>query len=442
MVGGRFPGPAPTGLRTARGRALALAIAVLVLVAPGAPARAAAPPTLDARAWILVDGRTGEQLAARAPGARLPIASATKLMTAHLALQRLTPDRRVTAAPYQPSSSLESLMGLRAGQRVSVRDLIYGLILRSGNDAALTIATAVSGSEPAFVTQMNRSAVALGLTDTHYENPIGFDAPGNYSSAYDLATQGRRLLRNRFFRRVAGARHAVLRSLRPRRSITTRNTLLFRAPWATGIKTGHTLGAGYVLVGSGRRKGVELVSAVLGAPSEYGRDSESLELLEYGFSLYRIRRPVRRGEELARAEIRFSGGQLSLIAGRAVAVGVRRGQGIEVRVEAPEVVEGPIRRGESLGEGGIYVDGRRAAVVPLLASRAVGEATSLEKATDRVFSWPVLLGVGGVVILIGGATLRRRRRRRAMSEEQMRARREQRRRMREQRRRGGGGADK
>ena len=179
------------------------------------------------------------------------------------------------------------------GQRVSVRDLLYGLILRSGNDAAHDLAIAAAGSEARFVAQMNRHAAALGLADTHYANPIGLDQRGNYSSARDLATLSQRLMTMPAFARIADARYALLRSLQPPRRISTINELLLMAPWATGIKTGHTFDAGYVLVGSGRRKGVDLISVAIGAPTDEARYSDNLELLEYGFSQYRRRQPIR-----------------------------------------------------------------------------------------------------------------------------------------------------
>ena len=207
-------------------------------------------------------------------------------MTAYVALQELPLDKIVRAAPYDPIYG-ESLLGLRTGQRISVRDLLYGLILRSGNDAAHDLALAAAGSIPRFVAQMNRRAAALGLADTHYANPVGLDQRGNYSSARDLATLSRRLLRIPAFARIADSRSATLRSLRPPRRIETINELLLDAPWATGVKTGHTFDAGYVLVGSGRRQGVDLISVVIGAPTDEARYSDNLELLEYGFAQYR-----------------------------------------------------------------------------------------------------------------------------------------------------------
>jgi serine-type D-Ala-D-Ala carboxypeptidase (penicillin-binding protein 5/6) len=397
-------------------------------------------PQLDARAWALIDARTGETVTGHRVAASRSIASATKLMTAYLALQELPLRKIVRAAPYAAIPG-ESLLGLRAGQRVSVRDLLYGLILRSGNDAAVSLADAVAGSESRFAGEMNLRAAALGLADTHYANPIGLDEPGNRSSARDLVALSRRLLEIPAFARIADSRRAVLRSFHPPRTIFTRNTLLLRASWATGVKTGHTLGAGYVLVGSGRRKGVELISAVLGAPTETERDTDSLELLEYGFTQYRRRHPIRRGQELASPSIRYSGGELPLVAARGLVVGVRRGQRLRVLARAPREVEGPIRSGRRLGSAVVYVDGRRAAVVSLRASRSIPAASSTDKAKSFVADHPIPLALAACGILIAGILFRRSRHRGKEGKEMSRSGREQRRIAREQARReriGGG----
>jgi D-alanyl-D-alanine carboxypeptidase (penicillin-binding protein 5/6) len=425
------------------GVAVALSASTPLTAGAAAPARGGAPH-LEARAWILVDERTGEPLAGNASARPLPIASATKLMTAHLALERLPLRRRIPAAPYSALSG-ESLLGVPAGTRISVRDLLYALILESANDAAVSVARAVSGSERAFVVAMNRSAAALGLVDTQFANPIGLDEPGNHSSARDLAALGRDLMGVPVFRRIASTRSALLRSLRPPRRIETRNTLLYRAGWLNGIKTGHTLGAGYVLVASGRRGGVELISVVLGAPSEEQRDAESLELLDYGFSLYATRRPVRRGETLASPAIRFADGELPLRAARTIAAGVRRGQRLDLRISAPDEVEGPLRRGSRLGRVEVTVDGLPAGSAPLLASRSIPRAGAFDRVRGEATDRPYLLVAGVFVIVIAVLAGRRWLHRRAGSdrtrqgggvpgEEEMAAMREQRRREREQRR--------
>jgi serine-type D-Ala-D-Ala carboxypeptidase (penicillin-binding protein 5/6) len=380
---------------------------------------------------VLIDGRTGETLAAHASSSSLSIASATKLMTAHLALRELPLRKRVRMVPYS-ALPVESVLGVSAGTPISVRDLVISLILESANDSAYTLADVIGGSQAGFVTQMNRAASALGLADTHYTNPIGLDSPGNYSSARDLATLARRLLAEPTFARIADSSSATLKSLRPAITIDTRNTLLLREPWVTGVKTGHTLDAGYVLVGSGARRGVELISVVLGAPSELQRDTESLALLEYGFAQYRVSHPVADGEALARPSIRYSGGELALRAAHPISVGVRRDQRVQTTVRAPDEVEGPIRRGERLGTVAVAVDGRPAGSSPLVASRSVAEASAFDKARSGVGLALALLAVAGFAILVAALAVRRRRRANQNMEES----REQRRRMREERREG------
>jgi serine-type D-Ala-D-Ala carboxypeptidase (penicillin-binding protein 5/6) len=390
------------------GRGVVLAAALLaLLLPPGAAAAAAKPPLVEARAWTLIDARSGDVLASHAAARQLPIASTTKLMTAYVALQELPLNRIVRAAPYEAIYG-ESLLGLEAGERVSVRDLLHGLLMRSGNDSAQDLALAAAGSQARFVVEMNRRAAALGLADTHYANPVGLDQRGNFSSARDLATLSRRLLRNPVFARIVDSRTAVLRSLRPPRRIENSNDLLRMEPWATGVKTGHTFDAGYVLVGSGRRKGVELVAVAIGAPTEEARYRANLELLEYGFSQYRRRQPVHAGEDLADPAIRYSGGELPLRASRGVAVGLRRGQQLEVQVRAPAEIEGPIRRGTRLGTAAVFVDGRRAAAVPLRAGRSIPEASAFDRARTFLGNTLVPISMAAFVILIGAVLLYRR----------------------------------
>jgi serine-type D-Ala-D-Ala carboxypeptidase (penicillin-binding protein 5/6) len=376
-------------------------------VPPAAPPAEEAPPRLEARAWALIDARSGDVLASHGASRRLPIASITKLMTAYVALRELPLDEVVRAAPYT-SIYGESLLGLRPGQRVSVRDLLYGLILRSGNDAAYDLALAAAGSEPAFVRQMNLRAAALGLSDTHYANPIGLDQAGNYSSALDLTVLTRRLLDEPAFARIAASRSAELRSLRPPRRIGTINDFLLEVPWATGVKTGHTFDAGYVLVGSGRRQGVELISVVLDTWTATARDAETARLLEYGFSQYHRRVPIHAGQVLAEPSIRYSGGELPLRAARTVAVGVRRDQRLRLEINAPQEVEGPLRRGARLGTATVLVDGRRTASVPLRAGNAVEEASTFDRVRSFVIDNLLWIALALSAILLAAALLRRR----------------------------------
>jgi D-alanyl-D-alanine carboxypeptidase (penicillin-binding protein 5/6) len=366
------------------------------------------PLGIEARSWALMDAETGELLTSHAARRRLPIASTTKLMTAWVTLHEARLGQIVRARRYVPEYG-ESLMGLRAGQRISIRDLLYGLILRSGNDAAHTLALDVAGSIPRFVAQMNRCAAALGLADTHYANPVGLDQKGNYSSAADLATLTRHLLAIPAFAKIAGTRETELRSVRPRRRIATINELLEMAPWVNGVKTGHTFGALYVLVGSGRRKGRELIAVAIGAPSDEYRFSDDLKLLEYGFTLYRHRTPVHAGQQLALPTIRYTDGSLPLRAARSLTVGMRRGERVDVRVRAPKQVEGPIRRGARLGRATVFVAGRPAGTVALEAGRTVPKAGLFDRSREWVEDHPLPIVAALFVILMVGVLLYRRR---------------------------------
>ena len=221
---------------TAAARAALTGLALAVVAAT--PAQAA-PPKVGAKSAIVVDAATGEQLYARSPDTERSIASTTKLMTALLTLERAKP-RDVFTAPAYGGSAVESMIGLRKGERMTVGDLTRALMLASANDAAATLAEEISGSRTEFVEDMNSRARQLGLTETSYANPIGLDDPDNYSSASDLAALARRLLLNERFARIVDLPSATLKSGSRRRSILNRNLLVRRHPFVDGVKTGHT----------------------------------------------------------------------------------------------------------------------------------------------------------------------------------------------------------
>jgi serine-type D-Ala-D-Ala carboxypeptidase (penicillin-binding protein 5/6) len=389
--------------RTARRAAVlgaaGAAVLALLLLAPSVSAArpSPAPPTVPARAWILIDAGDGARLAAQDPAGSRAMASATKLMTAYLALHRLDPDRRLVAPRYHASPG-ESLLGLRPGERISVGDLLYGLLLASGNDAAVALADGVAGSVPAFVGEMNVAARRLGLDDTSYANPIGLDAPGNYSSPRDLAKLSLRLRRVPLFRRIVDTPRITLHSGADQRTVVNRNDLVGRVRWINGVKTGDTLDAGHVLVASGTRKGVTLISVLMGAPSIAARDEGTLALLRYGFSLYRLETPVREGERLAFPPVPNAGERLPVIAARSLRAAVRRGERVDVSVRVPDHLEAPIRRGERVGRVDLTVGGEPVGRVLLLAHRSLAAASgeSLVARLDDVVP-------GGRVALWGGA---------------------------------------
>jgi D-alanyl-D-alanine carboxypeptidase (penicillin-binding protein 5/6) len=366
------------------------------------------PPGIAARSALLLDARDGQVLFRRAETARRSIASATKLMTALLAFERLELGRRLRAAPYA-ANPVESQIGLGRGERMAVRDLLIALLLESANDAAVTLARGAAGSVRRFVRLMNRRAKALGLADSHFENPIGLDEPGNYSSAADLASLARRLLANDVFATIVDLPRGRLATGARTRVIDNRNRLVGRVGWINGIKTGHTLDAGYVLIGSGRRKGAQLVSVVLGEPSEARRDADTLALLRFGFALYRRETPVRRGQELAQARVAFYGDrEVALLARRSLGVTLRRGQRARTVIEAPRELDGPLRRGARVGRVRVLVGDRVVATTALVTAEGVPGASTARKVLRWMLRPGALLALAAIVLL-AGARLRRQR---------------------------------
>ena len=367
-----------------RGPLLVALLAALAAVLGLAPAAGARPPAISAPAAIVIDARTGEHIYARSIHAHRSIASTTKLMTALITLERTQPGNVFTAPPY-PGGAGESIIGLRAGERMSVHDLLRALMLPSANDAAYDLAVNIGGSQSRFVRMMNAHARALGLDDTHYSTPIGLDDSGNYSSASDLAMLAARLVRNRRLAHIVNLPAAQLRTGSHVRRVVNRNDLVARYRFVDGVKTGHTNGAGYVLVGAAHGNGARVISVVLGTSGIGARDADSLALLRYGVSQFRRVQPVVKGVTYARAKVKyFDGRTVRLVAPRDVTLTVRRGRPVRRHVIAPKEVEGPLRAGERVGSMQVLVRGRVVRTVPLVTADAVEEAGFVRKATAPV----------------------------------------------------------
>jgi serine-type D-Ala-D-Ala carboxypeptidase (penicillin-binding protein 5/6) len=384
------------------------ALAILAVLVVAVPAQAAErPPDVgSAAAAIVVDGRNGEVMFAKNVDSRRAIASTTKLMTALLALERARPRQVFSAPPYNPLPP-ESRINLQAGERMTVRDLLEALLLESANDAAVTLAEGISGTREDFVAEMNERAAELGLDDTSYANPIGLDDPANYSTARDLAALSVRLMRRPRFRRVVDMPEAELESGARPRVIDNRNELVARYPWVTGIKTGHTIEAGDVLVGSARgRGGARVISVVLGEPSEAARDADTLALLRWGLGRFRRVEALDPKRPLARADIEYRDERAALVPRRRAEVLVRAGERIERRVRAPKEVDGPLPAGERVGSVTVLVDGAPVRRVALVTAAEVPGAGTLRVLTS-VVGVPLTL-LAGLAILVAAVLAAKR----------------------------------
>jgi D-alanyl-D-alanine carboxypeptidase len=265
--------------------------------AAGVTAAVATPPVVAplvrARAALLADEATGQVLYDRRSGQPRAMASTTKVMTGLLALERLNPNRTVVIGPGPPRIGEESLR-LRQGERLTVRQLLLGLLVKSANDAAVALAEAVDGSEATFVRRMNRRAAELGLTSTHYVTAYGLDRPGHHTSARDLAHLWEVAMRRADFRAVVATREVRLPGSPARlRHFVNSNLLLGSYAWTVGGKTGFTNDAGRCLVASASRGGRRLVVVALGSPNAF---ADVRALFEYGFNGFNWVRLADRGE--------------------------------------------------------------------------------------------------------------------------------------------------
>lgn len=370
------------------------------VVEPVAATQGLAPrdaPPIAARSWLLMDVTTGQLLAASDPDMKVEPASLTKLMTAYLAFNAVK-DKKLTLDARPPVSMLAykavgSRMFVDPASPATVDQLLHGLIIQSGNDAAVILAEAIAGSEAAFAEQMNREAKRLGLTNTAYTNASGLPGAQHYSTARDLAALAMRVIEDHpdYFKLYAQREYTYNNIRQP-----NRNRLLFVDPSVDGMKTGHTEAAGYCLVATSRREqpGLDqprrLLSVVLGAATESSRAIESQKLLNYGYSGFDLVRLYGKDQPVAQYAV-FKGAAAEVKAGfaQSVLTTVPRGQAPRVQgeIERIEPLVAPLEKGQRIGTLRVKVDDRVIAEHALVALDAVPQAGLLGRAWDTIRLW-------------------------------------------------------
>jgi serine-type D-Ala-D-Ala carboxypeptidase (penicillin-binding protein 5/6) len=388
----------------------------LVAAAPAVSA-ARTPPPLSVSAAALYAPATHQLLYGVNAQRRLAIASTTKLMTALIVLRHVHKLSTMFVQNNYRSAAIDSQIGLAPGERMSVHDLLLALMLPSADDAAEDLAFNIGhGSVARFVAMMNAEARKLGLRHTHYTTPIGLDTPGNYSSAADLVRLADYdMSHSAYFARIVALPRATLRSGDRVRTVVNRNDLVGRFPWIDGVKTGHTLQAGYVLVASGHRGGMALISAVLGTDSETERDANTLALLDYGAANFRVWTPVRRGQVMAHPAVKDQSTlHPAVVAGAGYTRILPRSARVRVHVELPRRLVAPLPAQSVVGTATV-TDGRRVlARIPLVLTRRVAALSGITRAT-RFITRPLalaVLGTGAASVALVLRNVRRRRRRR------------------------------
>ena len=351
-------------------------VAVLATPVQASSADAPAAPPIAAASWYLV-GEDGDVLARRDAARAHAIASITKLMTAVVVLEHARLDDVVRVSPLAADVG-ESTVYLRAGEELTVADLLRATLVPSANDAAEALALHVGGgSADRFVDLMNAKAAQLGLRDTHFENPHGLDQRGHVSSARDVTTLLRYALGVSFIRDAIQRSSVVLPG---GRAFPTTDDLL--QSWAplVGGKTGHTQDAGWSETASASRGGVTVYGAVLGSDTRSARNDALRELLSFGLDQYRRVQVVDGARTYAQAKTGYGQPAVELVAPRTLVRTVRVGTPLVERVVAPSAIALPVAKGERLGRVELYDGNRLVASSNLVAADAVADAGLWAKA--------------------------------------------------------------
>lgn len=351
------------------------------------------PPQVAGSAYLLVDADSGHIIVEQNADQALAPASLTKLMTSYVLYHELA-EGRVSEADQvlisreawaqNPIFAGSSLMWIEAGKRVSLADLNRGLVISSGNDAAVAIAEHLAGSESAFADMMNSHARALGMTGTHFVNSHGLPDADHYTTARDLAVLSNALI-NRFPDDYALYKEHDFTYNNIRQY--NRNSLLTQNPSVDGLKTGYTEDAGYCLVASAKRDGMRLISVVLGASSKRGRATETRKLLNYGFRFYETHDLYQPGQELSQAQV-WKGLQKQVGLGieEQIYLTIPRGRHEDLKavIEVQETIVAPVEVGQSFGELSVSLDGQVVMVTRLVATSSVEPSGFFARLWDSI----------------------------------------------------------
>jgi len=384
------------------GRLVAAAVLSLVVVStgmaavpvPDAPAAMPIPgaPVLSARSYVLLDANTDQTIVEKNADEPVPPASITKLMTSYLIFSALKSGQIHLTDMVTISKNAWQMQGskmfIEVGKQVSVENLLRGMIVQSGNDAATALAEYVGGNQASFVSEMNATAKKLGMTHTHYEDPTGWPAPGHVMSARDISILFDDLVRrfpeyyHEFFRQKEFTWNGIKQF--------NREKLLFRDSWVDGGKTGHTDEAGFCLATSGQQNGMRLIAVVLGTESDDARNNEAEALLNYGFRFFE-NVPVRKaGDVLATPEV-YKGASNSVPVGLAknMTILVPKGQAKNVTVSmtlTPKLVA-PLTADQPVGKLTVKLGDKVLATRDVVALKAVPKGGFFKNMVDSVRLW-------------------------------------------------------
>lgn len=354
------------------------------------------PPDVDGQSWVLMDYATGQIIASKNPDARRAPASLTKVMTdyvvsAEIANGRVHPNDMVSISEHAwrggGAGTDGSTSFLKLGSRVPLEDLLKGMIVQSGNDAAIALAEHTAGSEDAFANLMNAYAKQLGMTNTHYSNASGYPVDNHYSSAHDIAILSRALIRDfPTDYAISAIKEYEWNGIKQQ----NRNELLWRDPAVDGIKTGHTAEAGYCLDASAKHGDERMIAVVMGASTNKARADSAMALLNYGFRFYETHKLYEAGKALATPRLwKGESNQLQIGVASDVLVTVKTGEydKLKATMDIPATLIAPFKKGQQVGTLRVNLDGKPIQSVPLIALADAPQGGFFSRLWDTILLW-------------------------------------------------------
>ena len=385
--------------RTQVSTALAGVLALAVVCAAGSAsaqsprpmAQMPGPPALNVSSFVLMEQDTGAILASHEPDLRVEPASITKIMTAYVLFEALAAGETSMDEEMVISENAWRMQGsktfLDVNSRVSVENLLLGMIVQSGNDASVALAEHLAGAEVDFAALMNTVARGLGMTGTNFENATGWPGENHYTTAMDTAVLTRAMIRD--YPALYGM-HAVREFTWNGIRQPNRNTLLARDATVDGVKTGHTQSAGYCLVTSAVRDGMRLIAVVMGAASEAQRAQDALRLMSYGFRYFETRTLLEAGTAFGEARV-WKGEdtvvKLTVAEDVVMTLPKRATNELETTVVIDEPLIAPLAEGAAVGRVALVHDGETLAELPLVPERPVPAGGWWQRTRDSVLLW-------------------------------------------------------
>ncbi|MBR6259730.1 MAG: D-alanyl-D-alanine carboxypeptidase [Oscillospiraceae bacterium] len=338
-------------------------VLLISLLCPGLNATASDAPSCSAACAILMDGETGEAIYEKHPDKIMLIASTTKIMTALVVLESC--DISETVRIKREWTGIEgSSMYLKEGEELTVEELLYGLLLASGNDAAVALACHVSGSVEAFAEKMNEKARSLNLASTSFKNPHGLDAEGHHSTARDLGVITMAAMENETFAKIVSTTDAVVSG----RALTNHNRLLREYEGVKGVKTGYTKSAGRILVSCAERDGLRFICVTISDPDDW---NDHKNLYDWAFSSFRRVRAISSDEEIEIAVISGTSETVTVKAAEDYTLLLKNDDSLTYLYEAPKFVYAGVNMGDIAGSVTVFKNGERLKITPLIYSETV-----------------------------------------------------------------------